>query len=426
MKRIVLLLACLVLFVGSAHAAVAVRTDETAALLREDGAEIVPQGVYEDIVPLGEDLFAATEDGEHYALLDGGGARLSDARYEELRLADGALTALRDGGWGLLGRDGAERSAFAYSGIVPTGRGGCWGLRAGEELLDLFILDADGGAHSSGLRVRRWGEPGEGLLPVMSEDGLWGYCDAGGGMAIPARYEWAGGFASGCAAVAEGGRYGAIDRSGAWIVPAEWDFLTVTPEGILLLAGEGGVQVRSASGEILAEYPGEGAWIAQVGAGYAVGDEESLRVFDASGAQIDALPPDASVSEGIAGQLIVSEGIWGERCVRILGTSGDYQNLFPLGTAEGEPVYACMEARSAYYQSDLLGEVQVSVDMDSARYGLVDGSGEPLPPRGYLSVQYLSDDRFLVQSESQYRMINSWGKVYWRSNGAMRTVEPRF
>lgn len=421
-----LLLACLALLTGSAHAAMAVRMDDAAALLREDGGEIVPQGIYSDIVPLGEDLFAATEDGALYALLDGSGAALTGAVYEELRLSGGVLAAWRDGGWGLLSRDGSELGDFAYSAILPNGAGGCWALRDVEELRAVYLLGADGAARDSGLRALRWGEPGEGLLPVMTEAGLWGCCDASGAMAIPARYEWLGSFTAGCAAAVQNGRYGAIDRSGSWIVDAEWDFLEISPEGLLLLAGPDGAQVCSTDGSAIATVPGEGVWIARAGRGYAVGDEASLRVYDASGSLIETLAPDASVAEGLDGQLVISEGMWGESCVRLSGTALTYQNLYPLGTAEGKPVYAALEVRSARYQSDLLNEVQVSVDMESARYGLVDGDGLPLPPEGYLSVRFLADDRFLVQSESQYRVINSWGKVYWRSNGATRTVEPRF
>ena len=82
----------------------------------------------------------------------------------------------------------------------------------------------------------------------------------------------------------------------------------------------------------------------------------------------------------------------------------------------GEPVYACMGVRAARYQNDLLHEVQVSVDMESARYGLVGGAGEVLLPCGYTAVWWIADDRFLVQDESQWRVVNSWGKVYWRSS----------
>ena len=179
----------------------------------------------------------------------------------------------------------------------------------------------------------------------------------------------------------------------------------------------------AADGSVIAEYSGEGAWAALAGEGCVVGDDEALRVLDSEGKPLETLAPDASVSEGVGGQLVISEGMWGEVCVRLSGTDAAYQNLYPLGTANGVAVYACMEANAARYQNDLPNEVQVSVDMDSARYGLVNGASEQLLSCDYLSIQYLADDRFLARTESQWRMIDSRGEVYWRG-GFTQTAAP--
>ena len=144
-----------------------------------------------------------------------------------------------------------------------------------------------------------------------------------------------------------------------------------------------------------------------------VADSEGMRVFDATGAQIAEAGARASVSEGMNGQLILSDGMWGEECVGVLGTQARYQNLYPLGTARGEGVYACMQANAARYVNDLLGEIQLSVDMETARYGIVGADGVQRTPCAYLSIEFLADDRFLTRSEEGWQMIDADGAVYW-------------
>lgn len=425
MKRLALLAVCAALLLGGARASVAVRMEDTAALISEDGGEIVAEGVYEDIVPLGGGLFAATKDGARYALMRGDGELLTFALYDELRLCGDVLCARRDGGWGLLGLDGAERGAFAYDEVLYDGAGGLWALRGAEGLTTVLLPDADGSARDSGLRVRDCGAPAEGLLPVEMEDGRWGWCDAEGAMAIPADFEWAGSFISGRAPAVLDGHYGAVDAAGAWVAAPEYDFLEISAEGFILAAGERGVTVLDADGSTLAEYAGEGVWGALAGADYVVGDANALRVYDASGTLLEELGPDAAVSEGVGAQLVLSEGMWGERCVRLSGTEALYQNLFPLGTLGDEALYACMEVGAARYENGLLGEIQVSVDMDSARYGVVNGAGEQLLPGRYRSIEYLGNDRLLVRADRMWRVIDTKGRGYWNSR-VRQTAAPSF
>ena len=205
-----------------------------------------------------------------------------------------------------------------------------------------------------------------------------------------------------------------IDRSGDWIVEPAYDFLEISESGFILAADADGVRLLDMNGGEIAAYLEENIYAALVGADYVIEDGESLRIFDASGVLLEEFAPDVSVTEGVGEQLIISEGMWGETCVRLLGTQESYQNLYPLGMAGEEPVYACMEVNAARYMNDLLQEIQIAVDMDSARYGMVNGAGEQILPCEYISIEYLSDDRFLVRTERQWQMIDSAGKVYWR------------
>ena len=415
MKRIAILALLALLILGSAHAAVSVRLELTAALLTEDGAELVSAGAYADIVSLGSGLFAASADGERYALLGADGALRTEALYDEFRAVGDALLARRDSDWGLMNVDGAELGAFAYSRIAADENGNLWALREEAESGDaLVLLDANGSARDSGLRVLRIGEASEGLLAVQPEAGRWGCCDSSGQMVIPAAYDYIGRFVSGRAPAVSGGRYGAIDRSGAWVVEPAYDFLEISGSGFILAADADGARLMDMDGGEIAVHRGKNIYAALVGSGYVVEDGEALRVFDASGTLVEELAPNASITEGVEEQLIISEGMWGEACVRILGAREAYQNLYPLGTAGGEPVYACMEVSAARYMNDLLNETLIAVDMDTARYGMVNGAGERILPCEYISIEPLSDDRFLVRAEDQWQMIDSDGKVYWR------------
>ena len=424
MKRIAAFVLLTLLIFDCAHAAVSVRMDDAAALLTEDGGVLVPVGAYADIVSLGGGLFAASPDGALYALMDESGARLTDALYDEFRAEGSMLLARRGGAWGLMGCDGTETGAFEYERIETDGEGG-WALR-GEMSPDvLLVLSADGSARSSGLFALRIGEAAEGLLPVELEAGRWGCCDRAGGLVIEGDFGYIGSFVSGRAPAVFDGMYGAIDSRGEWIVAPAYDFLEISDAGFILAANGEGVRLLDMDGGERAAYSGEGVCAALAGAGYAVGDGDSLRVFDAAGALVEELTPDAAVSEGVGEQLVISEGMWGESCVRLLGTDAAYQNLYPLGMAGEEKVYACMRVSAARYENDLLKEIQISVDMDTARYGMVNGAGKQILPCHYRSIEYLCDDRFLVRAARQWQMIDSKGKIYWYRR-IIQTEAPSF
>ena len=118
--------------------------------------------------------------------------------------------------------------------------------------------------------------------------------------------------------------------------------------------------------------------------------------------------------------------MWGEKCVYLSGTHQKYQNLYPLGTSGGEAVYACMEANVGRYVNDLLGEIQLSTDMDSARYGVVDAEGWKLTECIYLSLDFLADDRLLARTEDAWQMIDARGNVLWEHAAPMQSAEPSF
>lgn len=431
LRRLLMLLLCLSLLSGSASAALCVRMEDGAALLEADGSVIVAPGNYDDIVPLGDGLFAAGSGGL-YALLDESGQARTEMVFSDLQLADGLILAERDGKWGLLDRDGSERCPFEYTWILPSESGNCWALRGDPNDLEsdkLYRIDPDGGQHASRVYVRAVGSAGaEGMLSVLLPgSGKYGYCDALGRLTIAAKYEYAGSFVGGLAAVAENGCYGAIDRTGSSVIPAEYDFLEISEAGFAIASKrQEAALVFDLSGREIARYEGEDIYIASVGECYAVVDRNFLSVYDASGTMLLQAPGDSVALEGVDGQLIISEGAWGEECVYLNGGRRRWQNLYPLGIIAGEPVYACMTANVGRYMNDLLGEIQLSTDMDSARYGVTDGRGEPLLDCDYVSVELLGEDRLLVRTEQQWQMIDIEGRLYWSWDAPMQTEGSSF
>lgn len=418
MKRIVFILLGLAMVCAHAQAAVNARLDQTAILLDEGGKVLTPVGMYSDIVSLGNGLYAACQD-EYYALMDSRGALLTQPVYRQLRLEGGLLMAQRGTAWGLLRTDGSICSAFEYSVIVPTGYGGAWALRGDPDDTRsdrLFLLNLQGRETETGLFVRGLGTPGDsGLLPVLlSASGWWGYCDMQGSVVISGEYSYAGPFISGRAVVVEDGHYGVVDTQGMQIVPSRYDFLQISAAGFILALGdESGAEIMDLNGAILATYPDSAVSAALVGDGYAIWKDSALYLFDKQAQLLAELPADASVMEGLDGAYIVSTGMWGEICVRLLGSESLYQNLYPLGWVEGEAVYACMEANTARYINDMLGEIQLSTDMESARYGIVDQSGALRVPCAYESIAFLDNGRFLTRNGDLWQMIDINGQVYW-------------
>ena len=413
------LLAALLLQLSCAQAALCVRMDETAALLKRDGSEIVSPGVYEDIVSLGGGFYAACDENGAYALMGENGTLRTAFLYDELRLAENLLLAERDGLWCVLNTDGEALTECVYTWIQSNGAGGAWAIRGERNDAESDLLcriSASGVEWETGLRVHAVGNGSAGMLSVqLSGSRRYGYCNAAGDLAIPAQFDSAGDFVGNLAAVVLDDRYGAIDASGAWVLEPEFDFLQISPAGFVLAARElEGVYVFDGSGEALACYEGGDVYGALVGEGYAVSNPDALQLYDASTARVLEAAADAGVMEGTGGQWILADGAWGEHCVRLIGTEARYQNLYPLGTAGENALYACMQVNVGRYMNDKLGEIQLSADMDSARYGVVGSDGALLLEPVYRALYYLGDDRLLARSDEAWLVVDSTGKIFWQ------------
>lgn len=417
-KLFLILILCPLLLFCQADASMSIRLDSGALLLSRDGEELLPFGIYDDIVSLGDQLYAVGND-DRYTLMDESGSLRSEKIYSYLERSGNILIAETDGLRGLLSTDGAPLTDFVYTHIVPVGDEHFWAIQGDEydpESDEVYILDSKGNEIATGLFIQRMKAAGDvGLLAVLrSASGLWGYCDAEGEMTIPARYTYTGAFLHGLAAVVENGFYGAISADGHSVIPAEYDYLEICNGGFVLAGlNRSGIWVFDLNGNEIAHYIGDETTAAPVGDGYTVYDGETVAVYTSAGNLRFRSGQESCIMEGLDGQLLLADGAWGEKCVSIAGTSARYQNLYPLGYANGEAIYAYMQANTGRSVNDQIGEIQISLDMESARYGVVSAQGEIELSAKYESILYLEDNRLLVCAEDTWQVVDISGKVYW-------------
>ena len=100
-RKILILLALLMLLPSGVLADVAVNGTGGAALIASDGAQIIPAGVYSRIFPLKEGFWGAVEPYGKCVLLNGAGEPVSDARFDELRCVRRTLLYREGGAWGI-------------------------------------------------------------------------------------------------------------------------------------------------------------------------------------------------------------------------------------------------------------------------------------------------------------------------------------
>ena len=319
---------------------------------------------------------------------------------------------------GLIDDQGKELSQFQYTFITPSDNGICWALKGTMDSalgMELYILKEDEADVKTPLRLSGIGKKAyNGLISVRDTDGFYKYINLEGEIVLEKNWRFAGDFVNGCAAVVNDDEFGAIDAAGRQIVPCRYDYLEVSEYGYIIAAQSNEkVFIFDQTGKKLDEYYGDNISIGLVGRYYTVCDDINLRVYSDTHELLFEIPADASVYEGLGDQLLISDGAFGEHCVRIRGSEKKYQNIYPLGDIEGQGVYGfiSVDVRSAY--NNILEENQYSLKMESMRCGVIDSRGEILLDSEYLSVELLGEDRLLVQTEDQWQMIDIRGKVYW-------------
>lgn len=424
LKRALACALTLALLCGNALADTAVNGDAFAALIAADGTEIVPEGIYARIEPLKDGFWCGVDGEGRYALLNAAGEALSEERFDELRCTAETILFRQGESWGILGDDGSVLVQARYSDIRANGEGDFVALRnsAGTATAqNVDYLDATGNETAIGVRVLYGlSDFSEGYMPVLlARTGRYGYLDTQGVVAFGGEYIAAGGFQDGYAVVYTENGAGMINQVGRLVVPAEYREILRVGELALLTRRDGGVLVLRIGGEVLLELEGE-AYVGRVGDMGLIWQASGLTVLNGAGEVAFTLPAEAKLAAGLSGQMIVTNGLWGEAASRLVQPDGSevgdtYQSIQPL-SEDADGAYYAVGRFDARAVQDASGNVlYYDWSPDGIRYALMDGTGTLLSDFVFDCLRPAEAGRFYAVTAEKAGLIDSTGKFVWET-----------
>ena len=414
-RRIALLCALLALALGVARAEgpLCVAMNERALLVDESGGVILGgEGIEDAFAVRPGALYAAGRKGD-YRLYDASGAALGEASFAMIEDAGDCLIYRRGARYGAMDAQGSVLLDADWSQLTPDGAGG-W-LALDTDLFDespdeILRVNADGDAMPTGVMTSIGLSPlRDGCMPFMAADGRFGAIDARGEVVIPATWRAMGAFRDGLSKVSGENGMGMIDAEGAVMIEPMYAWLE-RGEGFIAGLSDAGVDIFAPNGALIRTIPGEGLSADVAGDRLIVRDGGEASLYDASGARVGGFGAGTSFAAGVDGQLIASDGAWGEACVRLVDPDGAdaspaFQDLLPLCPGR----YTWLRLPGSEYFSPDLNRLQTSWDYSAARWGLIDGAGNVLLDAEYLEIRALSDDRLLLVGTDQVALADENG-----------------
>ena len=400
-----------------AEAPYCVTEGDLALLVDARGNMLLQEGSFEDGFPvIAGSLYAVGAPGD-YALVDADGNGVSELRFGMIDAQGDSLVFRQGSRFGAMDRTGRILVDPVWTQLTSDGRGG-WLALAGnaiDEIEDaLYHIGPDGSGEETGVSVL-------GLLRGVCEDrmaccgadGLWGYVDGAGEMALEPSWTSAGDFLNGRAIVMDEYGCGVIDVRGNIVVDAVYRYIARCGEHFALLDEEGGLDLCDGlSGETIVHLGDGVTSLTMLGDAMAVFGAGETRLLDGDGRELCRLGAEAAFAAGVDGQYIAADGAWGEANQWIINpdgspATGKYQRLLPLCRGR----YAFMTMNGAEYYSEKLDATQKSWDYDSVRYGLMDGGGRELLPAEYRSIRALDDERLLLTTDEAVMLADRDGAV---------------
>ncbi|MBR0368994.1 MAG: WG repeat-containing protein [Clostridia bacterium] len=398
--RIAAAVLALMLMAGAqAQSLYAVQAAGVAAVVDGDGVEIIRDEAADSAFAVVPDALFALGTVGGYGLYDAAGKRVNAERYDMLEAAEGAVLYRQNGLCGAMDDRGGALIPPEWAQLTCAGEGAFLALEGDiyDDLPDEMICVTPDGARlttgsftADGLHPFR-----DGRMPFMLSDGQYGYVDGQGRQVIPPQWRWAGPFSDGVAIVSDGRDMGLIDAQGEVVVSPRYAWMRRGEGFIVGLDDEGRVDVYSADGSGPRFTWSGVADAAEVCGAYIVvwsGDKALL--LDAVGTCLREGPAGTLYTPGLDGQVIVSEGEWGEACQYVMNPDGSaasasYQYILPL--CGGRYAFMTFERKASEYAWS-----QADWDYDNARWGLLSEDGRALLDAAYDEILPAGDDRLVL------------------------------
>ncbi len=396
--------------------ALCVNASGVAALTDADGGEWLENGRFEEIFTVREGaLYAAGRPG-NYRLYDDEGQPLGDTPFAMIEDAGDCLVFREKGLYGAMDTAGQVIVAPMWAQLCCDGEGGWLALDSDplDELPDEIIhLSAYGEETFTGVftacgltRISC------GRMAFMDSDGRFGAVDAMGEIVIPAEWRYIGEFIAGMAKVAGNEGVGMIDVDGRVVIAPDHVWLERNRELIAVFDGDSVEVYLTDSGSLAFRLPGPVREVSLVGSALAVAYEDRTCLYDGRGTLLCEGSAQAVFSPGTGGQMIASDGVWGDACQWLVDpdgspASGRFQQLLALCPGR----YAFLKIDGTEYFSTELDSLQKSWDYANMRYGLTDDRGTVLLPAVYREIRAVGDDRLLLISDGEVQLSDSDGVV---------------
>lgn len=418
LKRLMILVALLVALCGSALAseALCVCAPGVVALTDVAGVERIENGRFEAIFTVREDALYAAGGRGAYRLYDVEGNAMGEETFSMICDEGDSLVFRRDGLYGAMNAHGEVILQARYTQLTGDGAGGwlaLYGDPLDERADEIIHIDSTGeerktGVHTACALERVCCD----RMPFMASNGLYGAVDGNGVIAVAPMWRCVGAYEDGLAKVAGPDGAGLIDAMGNIVVAPVYTWLDRGAAMIAACRGDrldvfspdGRTKRFTLNGEgIEAALAGDCLWLTVGGA---------CRLCNADGAVLAKGSSKMTFRAGLRGQIVASDGQWGEACQWLIGpdgstASGRFQQILPLCANR----YAWMKMDGVAYYSEELGRLQRSWDYESMRYGLMDGAGKPLLPAEYDEIRALSEDRLLLIREGTVQLADLNGAV---------------
>ena len=401
-RRIAAAVLALMLMTGAqAQNLYAVQASGVAALVDGDGAEILRDPAADSAFAVVPGALYAMGTAGSYGLCDAAGNPVNAERFDMLEAVEDAVLYRQNGLYGAMDINGGALIPPEWAQLTYAGEGAFLALEGDiyDDLPDEMICVTPDGARlttgsftADGLHAFH-----DGRMPFMLSDGQYGYVDGRGRQVIPPQWRWAGPFAEGVAIVSDGRDMGLVDAQGQVVVSPRYAWMRRGKGIIAGLDAEGRVDVYAADGsEVRFTAPVKADAAEVCGPYIAIRSGDAAYLYDAAGTCLHEGPADTLYTPGLDGQVIVSEGEWGEACQYVMNPDGSaasasYQYLLPIcGGRYGFMTFGQRASEYAWSQADW--------DYDSARWGLISADG-----RGILSAEYdailpAGDDRLVLIS----------------------------